>query len=147
MKFKPFASSGTPSEEDNGYDAPSMQTLGVDGYVPYPVIPHSQQNAIYRLPLASVYNQNNGGVLRKDFVGDLYSGMNSYMPYWNAPSRGTAVNQTGGMISVPMSSYASGQYIANPITANADQSSLVAQFIAARSPRYAGASMSTYGGE
>ena len=144
MKFHPLASSGTPSEADNGYDAPSMQTISVDGYLAEPVIAPWQQVGKYKLPLGSVSNQNDGGPLRRDFVGDLYSGMNVFMPQWSAPSRGAVVNQTGGMINVPVSSYAAAQNQANPITVNADQASLANAFVMSQSPRYAG-SMSELG--
>jgi len=146
VNFSPLAVSGTPSHDDNGFDVASYQTLGVDGYVAEPVIAHWQQIGKYRLPLASVFGQNNGGVLRRDVVGDLSSRPNVHMPIWNAPSNGSSFNQTGGMISVPMSSYTAGQNLANPINANADQSSLVAKFVASQSPRYT-ANLSTAGGE
>jgi hypothetical protein len=140
LKRRPFATSGTTSKEANGYDAPSMQTLGVDGYFPEPVIATFQQVGKYKLPLGSVSNQNNGGVLRRDGVGDLNSRPNVYMPQWSAPSRGTVVNQTGGMVLVPLNSYEASQAPANAFVANADQASLLAQFMASRSPRYAGLS-------
>jgi hypothetical protein len=135
-----------PSVQDNGFDVASYQTLAVDGYVAEPVIAHWQQVGKYRLPLASVYGQNNGGVLRRDFVGELSSRPNNYMPQWSAPSRGSSVNQTGGMINVPMSSYTAGQSVSNPITVNADQASMISRFISSKSPTYAGG-LSTSGGE
>jgi hypothetical protein len=150
VRFRPFATHGTPSEQDNGYDVTSHQLLGIDGYEPEAVIADWQQVGKYKLPLASVYGQNNGGILRRDFVGSLKSGANVDVSVsrWGAPSRGSAVNQTGGMIVVPVSSYTAGQTQANPITVNADQSSLLAQFMASRSPRFAGDfAMSTAGGD
>jgi hypothetical protein len=146
MKRRPLAVSGTPSPEANGYDAPSMQTISIDGYTPEPVIASWQQVGKYKLPLASVSNQNDGGILLHDGVENLYSGMNTYMPQWGAPSNGRSYNQTGGMISIPMSSYTAGQYEANPITVNADQASAANAFIMSQSPRYVG-SMSSSGGE
>jgi hypothetical protein len=123
-----------------------MQGLGVDGYYPEQVIADWQQIGIYKLPLGSVSNQNNPGVLRRDFVGNLYNGPNVYMPIWSAPTRGAVVNQTGGMVVVPMAAYTSGQFQANPITVNADQASIAAQFVASQSPRYVG-TFSQSGGE
>lgn len=146
MRFFPLASHGTPSEQDNGYDAASMQTLGIDGYFPEPVIADFQQIGRYRLPLASVYGQNNGGVLRRDFVGALKNGPNVYMPIWSAPQRGAAVNQTGGMVVLPLNAYVSGQARANAFSANADQAQLEAAFINSQSPRYTGG-LSQSGGE
>lgn len=148
MRFRPFASHGTPSAEDNGYDEPSHQTISIDGYEPEPVIASWQQVGKYKLPLASVSNQNNPGLLRRDGVEGLYSGPNVFMPQWGAPTRGAAVNQTGGMVVVPMSSYTAGQTLANPITVNADQTALLASFMASQSPRYAGGlALSTAGGD
>lgn len=148
MRLKPLATSGTAAAEANGYDAPSMQTLGVDGYFPEGVIADWQQVGIYRLPLASVSNQNNGGVLRRDFVGSLYSGMNVYMPVWSAPTRGYSVNQTGGMVVDPIPSYMAGQVRANPFSANADQAQISSAFVASQSPRYTGGlSLSVTAGE
>lgn len=146
MKFLPFASSGTPSNSDNGYDAPSMQGLGVDGYIAEQVIADWQQIGIYKLPLGSVSNQNNGGILRKDFVGQLRNGPNVYMPIWSAPSRGAVVNQTGGMVVLPLNSYASSQGRANPFNANADQAQLAGAFVATQNPRFVG-NYSQSGGE
>ena len=147
MRFRPLAQLG-PSEQDNGYDAPSMQTISIDGYEPEPVIPAFWQVGKYKLPLGSVSNQNNPGLLRRDFVGDLNSNPNVFMPQWGAPTRGAVVNQTGGMVNVPMSSYSAGQTQANPITVNADQSSLIASFLKSQSPRYAGGlALSTAGGD
>jgi hypothetical protein len=125
-------------DDDTGYDAASYQRLGVDGYTPEPVVAGYQQVGKYKLPLASVFNQNNGGMLRKDGVGDLDSRPNVYMPQWSAPSNGASVNQTGGMVQSPMSSYLSGQLPqANGFSPNADQSQL-ASFLQSRSPRFAG---------
>jgi len=104
------------------------------------VIATWQQVGFYRLPLASVANQNNGGMLRNDGVNDLSSSPNVYMPIWGAPSNGKSVNQVGGRVQVPMSSYVAGQVTANAFVANADQTSLVAQFIQSKSPRYSGLS-------
>jgi hypothetical protein len=146
VRRRPLATSGTPAPEDNGYDAPSMQGLGVDGYTPLPEIAPWQQVGYYKLPLASVSNQNDGGVLRRDFVGDLYSGMNVYMPQWSAPERGAVVNQTGGMVVIPVASYTAAQNQANPINVNADQTAIAAAFMMSQSPRYVG-SMSSSGGE
>lgn len=148
MRLLPFAVAGTPSREDNGFDVASHQTISIDGYEPEPVIATFQQVGKYRLPLGSVSNQNNPGLLRRDFVGSLYNGPNVYMPIWGAPTRGAVVNQTGGAIAIPVSSYAAGQAQANPITVNADQASLLNQFVASQSPRYSGAlAFSTAGGD
>lgn len=150
MGWRSLATSGRASKDDNGYDAPSEQTLSIDGYEPEAVIADYQQVGKYKLPLGSVFNQNNPGVLRRDFVGSLKSGMNVdvAVTLYGAPSRGAVVNQTGGMVLVPVSSYAAGQSQANPITVNADQSSLLAKFIASQSPRYAGGlALSTAGGD
>lgn len=146
MKFLPLATSGTPSGLDNGYDAPSMQTLGIDGYFPEQVIADFQQIGIYKLPLASVSNQNNGGILRRDFVGQLRNGPNVFMPIWSAPTRGAVVNQTGGMVVLPLNAYTSSQARANSFSANADQAQLSAAFVASQNPRYVG-TLSTAGGE
>jgi hypothetical protein len=125
-----------------------MQTISIDGYEPEPVIAHWVQVGKYKLPLASVSNQNDGGLLRRDFVGDLNSGPNVFMPQWSAPTRGAVVNQTGGMVVAPINSYSAGQTQANPITVNADQASLIASFLASQNPRSSGAfAFSTAGGE
>lgn len=139
------AVSGTDTEDAQGYDAASYQHLGIDGYTPEPVIPTFQQAGKYRLPLASVSNQNNGGLRRNDVVGDLDNGPNVYMPIWSAPSRGAVVNLVGGRAENPMNSYAAGQQQANQFSANADQASALAQFLNSKSPRYAG--MSALSGE
>jgi hypothetical protein len=132
-------SSALTVDDAQGYDAASYQELGVDGYVSEPVVATFQQVGKYKLPLASVFNQNNGGLLRKDGVGDLDSRPNVYMPQWSAPSNGASVNQVGGMVQNPMASYLSnGVPQANSFTANADQAAAVAQFMNSRSPRYAG---------
>jgi len=133
-----------PLTEDQGYDAASYQHLAIDGYYPEPVISAPQQTGLYRLPLASVSNQNNPGMLRKDGVGDLDSRPNVYMPIWSAPGGGRSVNQVGGMVENPMSSYAAGQQ-SNAFSANADETFAIAQFMNSRSPRYAG--MSALSGE
>lgn len=135
------AVSGTDTEDAQGYDAASYQLLAVDGYYPEPVIATFQQVGKYRLPLASVSNQNNPGLLRKDGVGDLDSRPNVYMPIWSAPSRGAVVNQVGGMVTPPLNSYAAGFQQSNQFSANADE----AQFVGSLSPRYAG--MSALSGE
>lgn len=140
MKLRRFAASGTRTDDARGYDAPSEQTLGIDGYYAEPVIAPFQQVGLYKLPLGSVSNQNNPGVLRHDGVESLNARPNVYMPIWAAPTRGAVVNQTGGMVVVPINSYAADQVQANSISPNADQSSLIAQFLASRSPRYAGLS-------
>jgi hypothetical protein len=127
-----------------------MQTIAIDGYEPEPVIATWTQVGKYRLPLASVSNQNDGGVLRKDFVGQLSSSPNVDVSQtiWGAPTRGAVVNQTGGMVVIPVSSYSAGQTMANPITVNADQSSLLAKFLDSQSPRYnGGLVLSTAGGD
>lgn len=144
----PFSVGSDPVayNEDNGYDVASYQRLGVDGYTPYDVVPKWYQVGKYRLPLASVYGQNNPGVLRRDFVGDLSSHPNVYMPIWNAPSNGQSYNKTGGMVNIPMSSYTAGQTQVNAFSANADQNSMLAQFIASKSPTYTG-TLSQSGGE
>ena len=150
MRWRPLATSGRASQEDNGYDEPSHQTLSVDGYEPEAVIADYQQIGKYKLPLGSVFNQNNPGLLRRDFVGNLKNGMNVDVSttLFSAPTRGSVVNQTGGMVLVPVSSYSAGQSQANPISVNADQSSMLAKFIASQSPRYAGGlAFSTAGGD
>lgn len=150
MRFRPQAISGRPSHDDNGYDALSYQTLGIDGYYAEPVVAPWQQVGIYKLPLASVSNKNNGGILRHDGVENLNSEMNVDITgtIWGAPTRGAVVNQTGGMVNLPMSSYMAGQYQANPITVNADQASVLNRFMSSLSPRSNGImALSTLGGD
>jgi hypothetical protein len=133
------------TEDAQGYDVTSHQTLGVDGYVPFPVIADFQQVGEYRLPLASIFKRNNPGMLRHDGVEDLSSSPNVYMPQWSAPSNGRSVNQTGGLVVNPMNSFDAGQQQANTFSANADQATVIAQFLNSRSPRYA--SMSALSGD
>ena len=128
-------------DETQGYDAASYQTIAVDGYYAYPVIAGYQQVGEFRLPNASVYNQNDGGILRKDGVGDLSSLPNVYMPQWSAPSRGSSYNQTAGAAVPPINSYMAGNQQANGFNANADQADAISQFLAQKSPRYAGVSV------
>lgn len=145
MRRRPNAVSGTDTADAQGYDAASYQHLAIDGYYSEPVVATFQQVGRYRLPLASVSNQNNGGMLLHDGVGDLDSRPNVFMPIWSAPGGGRSVNQTGGMVQNPMGSYNAGQQQANAFSANADETSAIAQFLNSRSPRYAG--MSALSGE
>jgi len=128
-------------DETQGYDAASYQTIAVDGYYAEPVVATFQQVGIFRLPNASVSNQNDGGLLRKDGVGDLSSAPNVYMPQWSAPSRGASYNQTAGAAVPPVNSFVAGNVQANTFGANADASSAIANFLAQKSPRYAGLSV------
>lgn len=132
---------GTPN-------APSMQTVSIDGYNPEPVVATFEQAGIYRLPLASVYGQNSSGPLRNDVVGQISSRPNVYMPQWGAPTRNPAVVQTGGAVQTPISPYNAQLLNVNAFIANADMNSTVAQsFLASLSPRNSGApSYSILGG-
>ena len=112
-------------DETQGYDAASYQTIAVDGYYAEPVVATFQQVGIFRLPNASVSNQNDGGLLRQ----------------WSAPSRGASYNQTAGAAVPPVNSFVAGNVQANTFGANADASSAIANFLAQKSPRYAGLSV------
>lgn len=142
-----LSSHGSPqSGKDNGYDVASYMPLGVDGYVAEPVIAHFQQIGKYRLPLMSP--SRGKIVLRRDFVGDLNSRPNVYMPQWSAPARGKMVTQVGGMVQQPMASYNAGMVNVNQFIANSDLSqTAAASFIAQKSARYTGPNLSQSGGD
>lgn len=141
MRFRP---TGAQTKDESGYDAASYQHLGIDGYFPYPVVAPWEQVGEYRLPLASVSRQNDGGLRRHDGVEGLSSAPNVYMPQWSAPSNGRSVNLIGGTAVNPMNSFAAGQQQGNQFSANADQDAAIAQFINSQSPRF---SMSSLSGE